>query len=155
MLIGGELVIDSGAVNADSNTDLAGVLYVGGGSAVVEYRASAPVGTVVVAGGGRLTIRRAWTTMKVGAGATVVIELPDGVTGGTIENLGGTVRHVSGDTGAQTHYAGTYDAGSLIRNATVAACTFYSAVTYLAPGLGCTITFTAGPVEKGKGPKRG
>lgn len=154
VLIGGELVIDAGSVSADANTDLPGTLYVGGGSAVIERRASAPVGTVVVAGGGRLTMRRTWTTMKVGAGATVEIELQDGDTGGTIENLGGTVVHRSGDTGAQTHYAGTYDAGGLLRNATVAACTFYSAARYVAPALGCTISFTSGPTEKGKGPKR-
>ena len=152
MAITTELLVDSGTVTLGSTCDVNTLLTQTGGTVIVSERAADPIPTINVRGG-RMTLRRRWTSLNVSGGAVVTIDLPAGETGGTIVNNGGTVVHKRGNTGAHTHAGGTIDFSTLASSPTIASATVYAGTVYIKERGTFAPVYTSGLAIRGKGPR--
>ena len=144
------LVLQTGSATINDDVAVTTLVVEGGDHLLRTHASNTPA---ITATGGRLRIERDWTTLEISGGAVVTIALAAGVTGGTINNRGGTLVWESGDAGAVSVFAGELDQSRLARASACGTLTLYGqAVERRAKGVARLTPGGSGRVEIGRGP---
>lgn len=111
-----------------------------GGQTTIRYK-SAAMTTLNLLKGSAL-IQRGMTTLNVGPGMTVVVDLSQGGSMGTVNLNGGRLVHLAGDITKINAYSGVYDCAQLKKNAAITNADVYPNAVFMERGTAGAPTFT-------------